>query len=262
MAPGAGAVSLSITLDLGSGFSPSQVSAIHAARDAWQSWLYDYQPAVLEAGPRPNPVVTVQTFTDALGGVLAQAGPTEAISQGGFVLATEGIMLFDTADLPGLESSGTFYDVVLHELAHVLGFGTLWVDNGLYLTAGQYTGTHALNAWRTEFNQPDATFVPVETTGGAGTAHAHWDEVHGGALDTGITQTGTGLDMRFELMTGWLNAPTFVSATTLESFRDLGFAPVPEPAEVAMVLAGICLGFGLVRGAGRGRWKRFSAVSR
>lgn len=257
MAPGAGAVSLSITMDLGSGFSPSQISTLHAARDAWQSWLYDYQPAVLADGPRPSPVVTVQTFTDAAGGVLAQAGPTAAVSQGGFVLATEGIMLFDTADLPHLESSGTFYDVVLHELAHVLGFGTLWEDNGLYLASGQYTGSHALNAWQVEFDQPGATFVPVELTGGTGTAHAHWDENHGGVGNTGITQVGTGLDMRFELMTGWLNTPTFVSSTTLESFRDLGFAPVPEPAEVAGVLAAVCLGVGLFRGAGRvwrGRW--------
>jgi hypothetical protein len=141
-------------------------------------------------------------------------------------------MQFDSADLAGLQSSGLLYDVILHEMAHVLGIGTLWSSSAvgvpgfqeLYVSGtGQYTGANALAAWRTEFNQPSATFVPVELGGGAGTANAHWNEVNGGGSNTGFVSNITGRDFRFELMTGWLDGPTYISSVTMGSFQDLGY---------------------------------------
>jgi hypothetical protein len=35
-------------------------------------------------------------------------------------------MSFDTADLDRMEADGCLQDVILHEMGHVLGFGTLW----------------------------------------------------------------------------------------------------------------------------------------
>ena len=35
-------------------------------------------------------------------------------------------MSFDTADLARMEADGSLTDVILHEMGHVLGFGTLW----------------------------------------------------------------------------------------------------------------------------------------
>jgi hypothetical protein len=52
------------------------------------------------------------------------------------------------------------------------------------------------------------TAVPVENTGGEGTAYAHWRESVFGS----------------ELMTGWLNAGSNpLSALTIAQFRDLGY---------------------------------------
>ena len=60
-------------------------------------------------------------------------------------------------------------------------------------------------------------------------------------------------------MTGFLNVPAFVSATTVASFQDLGYttialvASVPLPAPVLMLFAGLaCLG-GLRLKSNRGK---------
>lgn len=232
--------SLSISLNFGSGLTASQKNIFTTAKTTWEGLLGDYRSEVLNAGARPVPAITAfGELIDGPGNVLGSAGPTFGISQGGFVLTTQGNMRFDTADLAVMEGNGTLYSVILHEMGHVLGFGTLWTYNGLYTDGtGQFHGSTALSTYRTEFNQPGATFVPVELGGGSGTANGHWNESDGGGSLTGIT-TGAGNDMAFELMTGWLNAPTFISATTIASFHDIGFAAIPEPAEVGLAFAGL-----------------------
>jgi hypothetical protein len=127
-------------------------------------------------------------------------------------------------------------------MAHVMGFGTLWTDNGVYLNnTGQYTGPAALSIYKVEFSQPSATFIPVELGGGPGTANGHWNEVDGGSALTGIVSPLG--DMQFELMTGWINTPYFISQTTVASFVDIGFqsasADVPEPASMALFSIGL-----------------------
>jgi hypothetical protein len=150
-------------------------------------------------------------------------------------------MQFDTADLNQMEANGTLSSVILHEMAHVMGFGTLWELNNVYVDGtGRYTGANALAAYRTEFNQPGATFVPVELGGGSGTANGHWDEVDNGAGNTGrVSALG---DIRFELMTGWLNTPSYISETTVQSFVDIGFVTaVPEPTTLLSLASGALL---------------------
>lgn len=184
--------------------------------------------------------IDISGYAGSVGGTLASGGPTffPALPQtGGYSVAIGGSIEIDTLDIPNLITNDTFLSVIKHEMAHVLGFGTLWTANGKYTEgSGQYTGAYGLAAYKSEFNQASATFVPVELEGGAGTANGHWNENNNGSGNTGI-QTAQGQDMRFELMTGWLNTPAsslFLSNTTIQSFRDLGYtvAAVPLPASV------------------------------
>jgi len=224
-------------------------SAFTSAAAIWQSKLTGYQNGVVVDRSSNSSFAIGQTITglnitavvqsiDGAGGILGKAGPTEGVlDQLNFVLATDGTMEFDSADAASLLSSGQFESVVLHEMAHVLGFGTLWELNGVYVKgSGEYTGAYGTAAWQVEFNQsgtPD-----VELGGSSGTANSHWNEVDGGAGLTGIVDA-SGRDMRDELMTGWLNPNSFISNMTVQSFRDIGFTvnSVPEPG--SLMLAGL-----------------------
>ena len=62
-------------------------------------------------------------------GVLAEAGP--CLIRLGSSLPIVGSMQFDVADLPFLEVNNEMMTVVLHEMGHVLGIGTLWGELGL-----------------------------------------------------------------------------------------------------------------------------------
>jgi hypothetical protein len=231
-----------IDLDLG-GVALEYRSYFDAAKSFWEGVIVGYQPGISLTG------VSIEALTatgDGVGGTLGFAGPDgPLVTQGDFKLAGSGVMQFDIADVPGLVNSGSFGDVIRHEMAHVLGFGTLWTDNLVYSDgSGQYTGAAALAQYRIEYNQPGALFVPVELGGGPGTNDGHWNESDGGNSDTGITDT-SGSDMRFELMTGWLNSPSYTSRTTAASFQDIGYvvnlSAVPEPAAVALWLLGLPL---------------------
>ena len=241
--------SFTITLSY-SNLTVEQQSYFSGAASFWQSVITGYKPGVTLSGVAIN---ASGANIDGAGGVLGSAGPDTIATQQGTWYTQAGSMEFDTADMPGMISNGTFSDVIKHEMAHVIGFGTLWTDNGLYTdVSGQYTGVNALASYKTEFSQPLASFVPVELEGGPGTANGHWNEVNNGGGATGIVD-GQGRDMRFEMMTGWLNTPTFVSRMTAAQFQDLGYTvnllAVPEPGSWALLVAGLPL-------AGFAAWRR------
>ncbi len=216
--------SFDVTINFGTGLSGRQEAVFTQAETFWEDVITGYQPGISVTGPT---IRASAPIIDGPGGILGQAGPDEFVSEGGFVLATSGIMQFDSADLANLENIGILLDVIVHEMGHVLGFGTLWTDNGVYVNgSGEYTGANGLAAFQKEFvGQSGATFVPVELGGGPGTANGHWDE------NRTLVTTG-GENLANELMTGFLNTPTFVSETTKQSFVDIGFtvAAVPEPS--------------------------------
>ena len=233
----------------------SQAAAFSAAKMVWESHLVGY----LDTVSNNNITIDVNlTSIDGVGGTLGSAGPT-AVKFGlenNFIYAVSGEMTFDTADTDNLETAGTFGDVVAHEMGHVLGLGTLWSSSAvgfsgyqeLYIDdSGEYTGSSALAQWQTEFGQTNATFVPVELAGGPGTANGHWDEVDGGGGLTGITQSGTGKDLRDEIMTGWLGGSTYISNMTIAQFEDIGYqvvlngSPVPEPSTYILCALGLPL---------------------
>jgi hypothetical protein len=226
------------------------------AKSFWESKLIGYRDTGFGAPTQVLIGVALEAI-DGVGGTLGSAGPIIANSSGSFAETTAGSMSFDTADLVSLQSSGRFGTVIRHEMAHVLGFGTLWSGlaaiglNGyqeVYTSGtGQYTGSGALAAFQQEFGQPDATFVPVELDGGAGTANGHWNmgqdlgtaEVADSRDDPGdavvYTSVNNGLNLSGELMTGFLTGSAWLSNTTLQSFHDIGYQVVPEPASFALV---------------------------
>lgn len=95
---------------------------------------------------------------DGAGKVLAQAGPCYVPTQS--ILPAVGVMRFDEADIANYINSGRFESVVLHEMNHVVGFGTIWSDKNLLLNPA-YTNT--------ETPQPTGSLDP-RYTGAVGPA--------------------------------------------------------------------------------------------
>jgi leishmanolysin len=145
---------------------------------------------------------------DGPGSVLAQAGPClfrDASGDGRYQIGElpgVGIMNFDAEDLEFLAQNDLLAVVVLHEMGHILGLGSLWSDMGLLADPSlppvngadpHFTGSAALAA----FNAAGGTAyqdakVPVENTGGPGNADAHWREsVFDHELMTGLIDFGS-----------------------------------------------------------------------
>lgn len=223
----AATVPFNISIAYGTGLSASQQQIFAQAESFWESKLIGYAEQV--SFPTGLTIEASGMTRDGVGGVLGSAGPTGAYIFNNKYYASTARMQFDVADLGWLESNSSLYSVIVHEMAHAIGFGTLWSYNGLYTNGtGRYTGAYALNAYRAEFD-PNATFIPVELDGGTGTANGHWDESWlGGSAD---------------IMTGYLEGAVTISNTTLMSFRDLGYeiANAPAPAPVSAAFAGLGL---------------------
>lgn len=264
-----------IEVQFGGGLTTSQQNLFSVAAQYWQSLIVDYigginpllSPGIDDADGRLE-IAASGVSLDGVGGVLGSAGPSTGTGFGGYLYAATGQMEFDSADLAFMESNQSLLPVIMHEMAHVLGFGTLWDPLTDYNLGGfqdvythatrAYTGANALDEWQTEFGQAAATFVPIEADGGPGTADGHWNEALNGAGLTGITDP-LGRDLRNELMTGWLNSPVFLSRMSVAQFADLGYvvdfsnlatinaninhaAAVPEPASMLLIgSAGIAL---------------------
>ena len=148
---------------------------------------------------------------DGRGGILGQAGPCVVWS--GDQLTSVGDIEFDSADVTDMINNGTLGDVVLHEIGHLLGVGTLWGTGRSLLTGAaagggtdpRFVGPRAV----AEYSRlGGSAAVPVEAGGGGGTADSHWRE----------STFGT------ELMTGYIGgAPNPLSALTAASLADLGY---------------------------------------
>lgn len=274
-----------ITLDFDAGMSDIQRQTFTDAAAYWNSaitgfkapYIYETDGATVTTVPPTLTITASIPSIDGVGGVLGQAGPVGQVfadftygdndnvtpnpTYARYYTKT-GVMSFDSADVAAMIANNTFFGVVLHEMAHVLGIGTLWAMNTQYGVGnpmydpsaasntgmlgepvGAYTGQYALAKWISEFGQTGATYVPVEKGGGSGTADGHWNEADGGSIAVGPVSNLTGLDVSDELMTGWASDQFFVSEMTLGSLEDLGYdvdyskagivdhvVVVPEPA--------------------------------
>ena len=76
----------------------------------------------------------------------------------GSLLPDHGTMEFDSADVAQMFSSGTLTSVILHEMGHILGFGTIWSAKGLK-SGFTFTGANAVAEYRTLSGNVGATNV-------------------------------------------------------------------------------------------------------
>ena len=163
---------------------------------------------------------------DGPGGVFAGAGP--CVGRASTYLPIVGVMFFDIEDLDEMEEEqdGEHLDgTILHEMAHVMGFGTTWEyldlledpvdpDNPTGDEDPHFVGEEALAAFDSvggdEYDEGEP--VPVQSLGGVGVVNGHWRET---VFDA-------------ELMTPYLDGGVAnpLSIVTLASFQDLGYEEV------------------------------------
>jgi hypothetical protein len=221
--PPATSSNYNITIRYLASATPRQQQAVDAAVARWQSVItkdlvnipmqaplnacFDGQPAINE---NVDDILIFVEFVDIDGAnkVLGEAGPCYV--RGDNNLPVVGHLKLDAADLAVMERSGTIDDVVMHEMGHILGIGTMWPDKNLIFGAGgsdpRFIGSNTIAAYKT-MGGLDVD-VAVENTGDAGTRDGHWRE----------TTFGN------ELMTGYISAAgNPMSALTIASLNDLGY---------------------------------------
>ncbi|MDQ6611822.1 MAG: hypothetical protein M3Y64_05270 [Gemmatimonadota bacterium] len=142
-------------------------------------------------------------------GIIGQSAPCYLHSSG---LTLMGFLQLDVADLDLMLADGTLDNVVLHEIGHILGIGTLWSFRHNLLTGRGsldpfFSGAVARDQFALTGSVYAGTPVPVENTGGSGTRDAHWRK----------TVFGT------ELMQGYAAAIMPLSRVTIGSLADLGY---------------------------------------
>ncbi len=179
---------------------------------------------------------------DGRSGVFGGAGPCQLRVSNSLPVA--GVMFFDIADLDSMEANGQLEETIVHEMAHVIGFGTLWSHLGLLQDSARadrsanthFTGAAAKAAFDEirGNNYTDSDLVPVQHQGGVGVWNGHWRE----------------LVFRSELMTPFPDrGPNPMSVVSLASFVDIGYPEVdysvadeyvlPPPQYAAEVAAGV-----------------------
>jgi hypothetical protein len=229
----------------------AEQAAFNAAVTKWQSIIYQHVgPPILvtDAGDEcgaGEPAVS-QSVTDVLilatfdsidgpSKILAYAGPCFIRTSNSLTLL--GVMVFDTADVATLIANSQLNTVILHEMNHVLGYGTLWdqppnaclqlpstspgmiLDTYFNCPKGRAAfdsigGTSSMGGGS---SPPAGNKVPVENCGtapvvsptcGAGTVNSHWREVVFGN----------------ELMTGYINSGSNpLSVVSIAAQEDLGY---------------------------------------
>ena len=167
-------------------------------------------------------------FIDGTFGTLGSAGVCSARISNGLPIVAR--LTLDTDDVGRFEGTGSLVDLILHELGHALGFGTLWASKGLLqnpsLPVGKGADTHfdGLGAV-TAFDAIGGNAytggqkVPVENQeGGPGNQDSHWrlvvftNELMTGFLTTGanplsrVTVASLGGDLGYDVNEGGADA--------------------------------------------------------
>jgi hypothetical protein len=240
-ATAAASIAFDIKVRISGSPTRAQRQAFADAEARWESLITGDLPNVFLSSAAgncgPNSPAISETIDDIVilasvdvidgpGAILAQAGPCYVRSSGSLPLL--GLMSFDEADLESIEADGLLSTVILHEMGHVLGFGTIWSEADIGLLADpvfpdggtdpHFTGAQALAAFNAAggTGYTSSAKVPVEDIGGSGTADAHWRESVFGN----------------ELMTGFINqGQNPLSRVTVASLGDLGYSVNPSGAD-------------------------------
>ncbi|MBL0938842.1 MAG: hypothetical protein IBJ03_08100 [Gemmatimonadaceae bacterium] len=230
---------------IGEGASTAVRNAFTAAVAKWRSIIVGHvhntivsraagfcnEPWLPAMNETVNDVVIFARIVDIDGplGVLGQAGP--CLFNTSTRLTSVGIMEFDIADMQLLLDRGQLQDVILHEMGHVFGIGTLWNFQRSLLIGAQTDTSHFVGtSARQQFNALNTVSysgpgVPVANVGGAGSRDSHWRESVFGR----------------ELMTPSLNSNVAnpLSRITVGSLQDLGYQVNLAAADVYSVTAPI-----------------------
>jgi Leishmanolysin len=138
---------------------------------------------------------------DGVSGTLGRAGPT--FYRDGSNFPVVGVMEFDAADVESLRNDNSFYEVILHEMGHVVGIGTIWRDNGVTgrSLACPYRGRNGNREYRA-LSGCTIRRLPTELTGGSGARCGHFDDgCFRDELMTSYKSAGTGLLSRLSIAT-------------------------------------------------------------
>ncbi len=188
-----------------------------------QSWI----PAVNESINDLLVYVRIASI-DGTGKILAQASPCYVNS--GNKLPIMGFFELDQDDLALLLSQGTLDNVVLHEMGHILGIGTLWnYQRQLLLGAGSddpyFNGVLArAQLGSTNGFSYAGPGVPVENSGSPGTRDTHWrHSIFANELMQGYAQPG--------------GMP--ISRITVASLSDMGYVTTMTGADGYSFLSAI-----------------------
>jgi hypothetical protein len=226
-------------------FLPGQIDILNAAlaqvEQFWESRITGYAPGISIA------TVPISIHPSTSG--LASASFSGSTFAGGYNVTTSGFVninimeINNFANWQGDEPNGlNFIDELLaHEVGHVLGIGTQWTNNGVYIfNTFQYIGQYGAAAYAAEFND-SLLYAPVENAGNPGTPNAHWDQLMRSSTQEGTGSNGGdpfqldprvgatdawGRDRALELMTGAIDPDwrePFVARFTIQSLRDLGY---------------------------------------
>jgi Leishmanolysin len=218
------------------GLTQQQMDAFKGAADRWSRMIVGDLPSVLVDGEVIDDVLILAQGAeiDGPGRILGQAGPTHvrpATAGDAAFIPAKGRMTFDTADLEQMEQEGTLNDVIVHEMGHVIGSGTIWEDKGFLKGRGTenptFEGPSAMEEYgklRGDGTGPP-TPAPVENEGGPGTRDSHWRESV----------------FRNELLTGRIGeAGNPISHVSVGSLQDLGYVVdmnAAEPYELPNLLS-------------------------
>ena len=160
---------------------------------------------------------------DGVGGGIARSGPCRwrvslfPASDTIYKETALGAILLDEADVTRMEANGLLLPVVVHEMAHVLGFGTGWEEHRLLRNPSlpanlgadtHFTGRLAAAAFAAAGGAGyTGAGVPVENRSEEGSSDRHWRESVFGD----------------ELMTPFVGGGHALSLITIESLADMGY---------------------------------------
>lgn len=202
------------------GLTANQRSVFQLAAARWSEIIVGDLPSVILEGEEIDDVLIFAEGKDIddEGGILGQAGPR--LVRPGSQLPVVGEMSFDSADLADLEEDGSLIDVIIHEMGHVLGIGTLWESMNLIEGSGGddpvFTGQNTTREYSTLRGATQPERVPIANTGGPGTREGHWRE---STFDN-------------ELMTGFIDqGENPLSRMTIACLQDMGYVVNPDVAD-------------------------------
>jgi Leishmanolysin len=212
--------SYDITLNLiGSGLTQTDVTTFQTAAARWKQIVVgDVQDIPYNGYSLPFAGCTAPSVIDDLlicgqvapidgeYNVVGYAGPTWTRGNN---IPFIGQMVFDSADVAMMKQTNSFYNVILHEMGHVLGIGTIWQRTGVTGTPAENCPYKGINGNREYSTVSGCTgrSLPIELDGGEGTRCGHFDEEC----------------FKDELMTGYATGTMPISRLTVATLQDVGY---------------------------------------